>query len=248
MTTNAVATYPRELLSAVSEPDSLTLVGEHALLLQGVHRRVWPVLALIDAGTWPTAELQTLVSFLRGSLLRQTSDEEAMLFSGGAATPFAELIVQHARLYALTERIAQANLTHCGLSQLRRMVSELVNVLAQHLATEQALLAGLAESSHPVPSATAVLSGAQAWRVADDAPLVISLDDLPGDHAAQLCIERLLRLRAGQRAEVRSVDRSRLEQVYRWMRAFDSPDYRVEYASTADTHGSQLQVARRGNP
>lgn len=160
MTTNVATTYPRELPSAISEPDSLTLIGEHALLLQGVHRRVWPVLALIDAGTWPTAELNTLVGFLRASLLRQASDEEALLFPGGAATPFAELTAQHARLHGLTERLAQANVTHCPLSELRRMVAELANVLARHLATEQALLAGLAETSHPVPSAAEVACGA----------------------------------------------------------------------------------------
>src|SRR3954447_5247817 len=121
MTTNAVATYPRELPSTVSEPGALTLVGEHALLLQGVHRRVWPVLALIDAGTRPTAELHTLVGFLRASLLRQASDEEVLLFPAGAATPFAELTAQHASLHSLTERLAQASVAHCPPPELRRM-------------------------------------------------------------------------------------------------------------------------------
>src|SRR3954454_10823390 len=141
MTTNVAATNSRGLRSGGSEPDALTLVGEHATLLQGVHRRVWPVLALIDARTWPTAELDTLVGFLRGSLLRQASDEEALLFRGGAGTAFAELTVEHAYLHALTERLAEANATHCPLPELRRMVAELANVLARHLATEQALLA-----------------------------------------------------------------------------------------------------------
>jgi hypothetical protein len=246
MTMNVTATYPTDVPSAVSDPDSLTLVGEHALLLQGVHRRVWPVLALIDAGTSPTAELHTLVAFLRASLLRQASDEEVLLFPGGAATPFAELTAQHARLHALTERLAQATVTHCPLPELRRMVSELVNVLARHLATEQALLAGVTEASHPVPSAAEVASGAQTWRVADEAPLLIVLDDLPPDLAPQLCIERLLRLRPGQRAEVRSFDRSGLEHVYRWMRAFDTTSYRIEYGS-ADASESRLHVVRRHN-
>jgi len=242
MTTNIAETHPRELPSTVSEPDALTLVGEHALLLQGVHRRVWPVLALIDAGTWPTAELHTLVGFLRASLLRQASDEEVLLFPDGAGTPFAELLAQHARLHALTERLAQANLTHCPLPELRRVVAELANVLARHLATEQALLAGLAETSRPVPSAAELASGAQTWLAASDAPLLIVLDDLPGEHAAQLCIERLLRLRPGQSAEIRSSDRDRLVYVHRWMRAFDTTSYRTEYASAADPDDSHLQV------
>jgi hypothetical protein len=189
--------------------------------------------------------LNTLVGFLRASLLRQASDEEALLFPGGAATPFAELTAQHARLHGLTERLAQANVTHCPLSELRRMVAELANVLARHLATEQALLAGLAETSHPVLSAAEVASGAQTWLAANDAPLVIVIDDLPSVYAAQVCIERLLRLRPGQRAEVRSSDRSGLMHGYRWMRAFDMAHYGVEYASAADPADSHLVVARR---
>jgi hypothetical protein len=247
MTTNVAATHPREVASAVSEPNGLTLAGEHALLLQGVQRRVWPVLALIDARTWPTAELNTLVSFLRTSVLRQASDEEALLFAGGAATPFAELTAQHAHLHALTERLAQANATHCPLPELRGLVADLANLLARHLATEQILLAGLAETHHLVPSAAEVASGAQTWPAADDAPLLIVLDDLPPNLAAQLCIERLLRLRPGQRAEVRSADRSQLEHVYRWIRSFDTTSYRIEY-DTANAAESRLRVVRRRNP
>src|SRR3954454_22722176 len=100
MTTNLAATH-----STATEPDGVTLVGEHALLLQGVHRRVWPVLALIDAGTWPTAELNTLVGFLRAWVLRQASDEETLLYPSGDTASFAELVAQHARLHALTEQL-----------------------------------------------------------------------------------------------------------------------------------------------
>jgi hypothetical protein len=246
MTTNLAATHLREFPSAGSTADAVTLVGEHALLLQGVNRRVWPVLALIDAGSWPTAELQTLVGFLRTSLLRQASDEEALLFPAGEATPFAGLTADHGRLHALTERLAAANLAHCSLPEVRRMVAELVNLLARHLASEQALLAGLNQSSHPVPSAADLASGARTWLAASDAPVLVSLDELPADHAAQLCIQRLLRLRPGQRAEVRSCDRTALEHVYRWMRAFDPANYRIEYASSAvQATGSRLQVTRR---
>ena len=83
--TTKTTTHARAVPSAVSERDRLTLAGEHTLLLHGVHRRMWPVLALIDAGAWPTAELNTLLGFLRTSLLRQVSDEEALLFAGDAA-------------------------------------------------------------------------------------------------------------------------------------------------------------------
>ena len=66
-----------------------------------------------------------------------------------------------------------------------------------------------------------------------------------GEHAAQLCIERLLRLRPGQSAEIRSSDRDRLMYVYRWMRAFDTTSYRTEYASATDPDDSHLQVTCR---
>jgi Hemerythrin HHE cation binding domain len=230
---------------AVSEPDRLTLVGEHAVLLQGVHRRVWPVLALIDTGTWPTAELHTLVAFLRTSLLRQASDEEALLFPCAAATPFAELAAQHARMHALTERLAHANVTHCPLSELRCLVAELTNVLARHLAAEQVLLGRLAEPSQAVPSAAEVASNGQTWLAAHDGPLQIVLDDLPVELATQLCIERLLRLRPSQIAEVRSSDSNALIRVRQWMRAFDSASYGIEFVSQADHAHSYLQVTRR---
>ena len=245
MTANLAATYPTALEQAGSEPDVLTLAGEHALLLRGVHRRVWPVLTPIDAGTRPTAELHTLVAFLRISLLRQASDEEARLFPGGAAAQFAELTAQHARLHALTERLAEATATQRPSPELRHMVAELVNVLPQHLATEQELLGGLAEPNKSVPSAAEVANGAQTWFKAGDGPLLIALDEFPGEHAAQLCIERLLRLRPGQRAEIRSSDRRVLEHICGWMREFDSASYGVEYRSGDDLTDTHLRVARR---
>jgi hypothetical protein len=247
MTTTVAATYPRIVRLGHTEPDALTLAGEHALLLQGVFRRACPVLALIDARSRPTAELNTLVAYLRTSLMRQTSDEEVLLFSGAAGTPFAELTAQHARLHGLTEGLAHANVAHCPLAELRRKVAELTNLLARHLATEHALLAGMGETSQPPPSVAELAKGGQPWRPVDDATLLIALDDLPSGHAAQLCIERLLRLRTGQRAEIRSSDRRSLEHVYRWMRAFDSANYRAEYAPAGDPSDIHLQVTRRRN-
>jgi Hemerythrin HHE cation binding domain len=244
MTTKA-ATHARAVPSAVSERDRLTLAGEHTLLLHGVHRRMWPVLALIDAGAWPTAELNTLLGFLRNLLLRQVSDEEALLFAGDAAT-LAELTGQHARMHALTERLAQANAAHCPLPELRRVVAELANLLARHLAMEEALLASLDEKDRPVPGAAEVARGAQPWLTAEDAPLLIGLDDLPSKLAAQLCIERLLRLRPGQRAELRSSDRSALDDVYRWMQAFDTTGYGIDYNSP-DASEARLRIVRRAD-
>lgn len=161
MTTYFAETYRRAPTSALSEPDSLTLSGEHALLLQGVHRRVWPVLALIDAGAWPTAELHTLVGYLRASLVRETSNGDAPLLPGGAAIPLAELTAQHADLRSLTERLAHANVAPCPPSELRRMVAELLEALARHVEMEQALLADLAETRRSVSSAAEPASGAQ---------------------------------------------------------------------------------------
>jgi hypothetical protein len=243
--TNVLETNPGEQSMAAPELDSLTLVGEHALLLQGVQRRVSPVLALIDTGTWPRAELHTLVAFLRTSLLRQASDEEALLFPYAAGTPFAELTVQHARLHTLTERLAHVIVTPCPLPELRNVVAELTTVLSRHVAAEQAILGQLADPSQAVPSAAELASGARTWQAASDGPLRIVLDDLPVELAVQLCIERLLRLRPGQTAEVRSSDRDGLMQVRRWMRAFDSASYGIEFELAADPADSRLQVTRR---
>lgn len=137
--------------------DIHVLAGEHAQLLRNVERRAAPVLALLDARVWPHAELGALLCFLRDSVLRQVSDEEAWMFPpGSSAPPLAELSADHVRLHTLTARVEQAYRRPCSRDQLRTLLDDLVRTLRQHLAEEQIALFALphlrtdeSEAVHP---------------------------------------------------------------------------------------------------
>jgi hypothetical protein len=207
------------------------LADDHAELVKDVEHRAAPVLALVDAHVWPHAELATLAGFLRASLLRQLSDEESGLYPHDATeTPFAELSAAHGRLYALTHRLCRAGEQRCPLPELRLLIDDLLTTLRQHVAEEQEVLATLALRNPEPP--------------ADEGPVVIRLDALPTSVAEQLCLERLLRLRPGDRAEVYSGNSTHLRDLRAWLHEFDAAGFAVGSATTRDG-GVRLQVACR---
>jgi hypothetical protein len=245
MTVSSTLTTTRRGLSAAwPDPDTSTLAGEHALLLRDVRRRAAPVIALTHARTWPTAELRTLVGHLRSTVLRQASDEEVLLYPNGSSAPFAELNADHVRLHALTDELDQADSATCSLAQLHRLIDELLAVLERHLIEEQAVLAALPDTPPEVPSAAELAAGTKAWFPPDDQPVLIALDTLPRERAVQLCIERLLRLRPGETAEITSAYPTELTRVREWVRAFDSTRYGTARADGEDGR-SGLLVTRR---
>jgi|SRR5579875_3029587 len=220
-----------------------TLAGEHALLMRDVLRRTTPVLALLDIRSWPHAELGTLTVFLRSAVLRQASDEEVLLFPHDAtAAPFAELSADHVRLHTLTNKLERIHSAPCPPHELRALIGELLTTLQRHLRDEQAVLAALPEISAAAPSAAAVFAGENPWP-SDDGPVLISLDAMPGEHAVELCVERLLRLNPGQRARIRAVDGAKLTQVCLWLHAFDSALFGTAHEANGRQHS--LQITRR---
>lgn len=241
---NAVAQPRRRRWVADLEPDTRTLAGEHAQLLRDVGRRAAPVLVLAESGVWPTAELRTLVRYLRTTVLRQTSDEEVLLYPNGSTAPFAELSADHVYLHALTEQLDRADTEHCPVSELRALVDQLLTVLGRHLINEQAVLLALPGAPNDVPSAADLVAGTQAWLPTSDEPVRLLLDTLPEEKAVQLCIERLLRLRPGQTAAIRSSDDSELRRVCEWMHDFDSARYGVARIHEGSAK-SGIQVTRR---
>lgn len=225
------------------EPDQHALAGEHALLLRDLRRRADAVLALAAAHVWPVAELRTLIRFVRTDVLRQASDEEALLYPN-RATPFTELSSEHAHLYTLTDRLEQVDPAAGTLSEVGRLVHELLRVFEQHLIAEEAALAVLADTAEDVPAVADRRSGARAWLLPDDGPVLITLDALPRERAVQICIERLLRLRPGQCADVHSSSEAQLRQVCRWMSDFDTVSYGLTRLSSASGWPG-LRISRR---
>lgn len=222
---------PSDLRSAVGDVPVLignTLAGEYAVLLRNVARRVGPVVALLDVHVWPHAELETLTRYLRTTVLRQVSDEETLLYPPDpSAPPFAELTADHVRLHTLHAQCEAALTDPCGPSVLRALLGDLLTTLERHLLAEQVVLAALEGSGDDT-----------------DIPVLLWLDAWPDELAEERCIERLLRLRGGQTAEVHSHDARRLGDIGGWLHRFDSVGYGLSYVVT-DHEDAVLQVTRR---
>ena len=237
-------TGPTVLGGADSPYSADTLAGEHAVLLRDVTRRATPVLALLDARAWPHAELESLIRILGDAVLRQVSDEEALLFPHDAtAPPFAELSADHVRLHTLTAHLKRVHLEPCPPPQLRGLIVELLTTLRRHLLDEQAVLAALPEAPTEIPSAAALAAGGHNWPMIDDGPVVILLDTLPAEQATDLCIARLLRLRRGQSAEIHCTDTDKLSEICQWMHAFDSASFGMALAATG--REDTIEITRR---
>lgn len=216
----------------------LSLADEHRALLRDVRRRADAALTLIDARVWPEAEVDTLVRFLRTRVLRQASDEEVLLYPRGASAPLAELSDDHVRLHELTERLGRADARSCPLADLRALVELVLAVLQRHLAAEQALLAALPD----VPSDPPATTSAGSWLPTSDEPVYLTLT--ADDDATDLCVERLVRLRPGEHAVVRSDRSATLERVCRWLHRFDPTGYGLQRRDPHDNL-SELLVTRR---
>src|SRR5262245_28784875 len=67
----------------------LTLAEQHVLLLWQVTARAEELLTAAADGRWPGAELAALAGYAQAEVLRQASDEEALLFSAAPARAVA---------------------------------------------------------------------------------------------------------------------------------------------------------------
>lgn len=241
--TTAVASKQRRPAFHLDEGDH-TLAGEHAVLLRDVRRRTAPVLALAAARTWPAEELHTLIRYLRIAVLRQVSDEEQLLFPGDrTAAPFAELSTEHVRLHVLTQRLTQLPAGPGSLPALTASIKELLTTLERHLIDEQAVLAALPGAPKEIPGTAVLAAGSTTWPAPPGTTLIL-LDTLPSEQAVQLSIERLLRMRPGETAEVRSTNAIAIRQLWDWMRCYDTVGYGFSHTQTGPAEW-QLQVTRR---
>lgn len=241
METTSASPLDLDLSPAGPDAGRSTLLGEHAILLRDLHRRVQPMVSLMHRHVWPDAELRTLARFLRTVVLRQASDEEVLLFPSGADAPLMELTATHARLHLLTDRLDQADASSCPLAQLESLVDELVTVFEAHLRDEQAILAALADVDTTVPGVAGL---DQPWLAVTAEPVVIDLGTLPTELAVQWCIERVLRLRPGQSAQIRADHDGELSEIENWVRRFDSARYGMDFSRTA-TGQATLRLRRR---
>ncbi len=242
-------TYPPRRRSSppsrTSRPDDspLTLTEEHALLLRQVAARTEDLLTVTAGNRWPQRELQALVGYLRTEVMRQVIDEEWLLFRTDATGPdLSGLERDHLRLRRGVQALAEAADGRSGWStaRLATTTQHLLALLEDHLLAEDALL--LAASAPRGVPATEVLTGRpHEWYPLTEGTAV-DLDALPADQAIDATVERLRRLRPGERVELRSG--SDLNVVWERMDRLDPGGYGFVYLQ----EGPQwwvLQVTRR---
>ena len=137
----------------------LTLAEEHVLLLWQVTASAEKLLTVTGHGRWPGAELAALAGYTQAEVLRQVSDEEALLFPAVPARTVAGLARDHVRLRSAAELLARAAAGEQPMTpaQLAAAVRDFVTQLERHLHSEENLLA----SRHPAQGvpATVTLGG-----------------------------------------------------------------------------------------
>lgn len=223
----------------------VTLTEEHALLLAQVTSRADDVLSAAAQGRWPARELEALAGYLRAEILRQASDEEWLLFPASDPAPgVARLERDHERLRACTEALEQAA-AGTGMhsrAQVAAVTRDLVAQLRLHLASEEQVLAA-ADAPDPVLATTETDGRQHDWYPLTEGP-VVDLDAIvPGERTAA-AVDRLVRLRSGERVELRSAREAETEAVWRRANRFSPGRFGFVYVQDGPARW-RVQVTRR---
>ena len=216
----------------------LTLAEEHVLLLWQVAARGEELLTAAADGRWPGDELAALAGYAQAEVLRQMSDEEALLFPAAPARQAAALARDHARLRAAAEVLARVAAGEQPMPPARvaAVARDFATQLKGHLRAEESLLA-----PRGVPGTTALGGHPHQWYPLTEGP-VVDLDALPDGQAVAAAVDRLLRMRRGEQVELQSS--TGLDPVWREISRL-SPD---GYQFTALQDGPdrwRMQVTRR---
>lgn len=213
-----------------------TLAEEHAELLREVDGRRQRVLAALDAGQWPQAEIEGLLGYLRYELLDQAVHEERLLYpltdAGFEDERVRALTADHARLRDCADAVAEAlaGRPERDPDRLAATLAELHERLDRHLRHEQAVLAAATESG--------VEELRRPYRSHDWFTLTegtdVDVDRLPREFAVAAVMDRLTRLRRGERVELTSSEtlgpleelivRRDMAADYGWVYLAEGPD------------------------
>jgi uncharacterized protein (DUF2249 family) len=183
---------------------ALTLAEEHVLLLKQVTARAEELLTAAAHGRWPAAELAALADYAQAELLRQVSDEETLLFPAAPSQEVSRLARGHARLRAAADMLARAAAAEQPMSpgQLAVAVRDFAAQLERHMRTEENVLAS-GRAVRDVPGTAARGGHRHEWYPLTEGPTV-DLDALPRSQAVAAAVDRLLRMRRGERVELLS--------------------------------------------
>jgi uncharacterized protein (DUF2249 family) len=179
------------------------LTEEHGQLLRQVAVRADELMAAVRADRWPARELEALLGYLHTEIVRQTVDEETLLFPvRGVVSRIGRLARDHARLRAGVEVLELMAADGGGsLAMLATTVRDLLSQLESHLAAEEAILGATGGGRRDVPATTALGAHPHEWYPLTEGR-IIELDALPPAQAADAAAERLLRLGRGEDVEL----------------------------------------------
>jgi len=205
--TEVILARPHAPLTEPADPTarpSLTLAEEHVLVMWQVTTSAEKLLSATEHGRWPGEELTALAGYARAEVLRQASDEEALLFSAVPAQTAAGLARDHARLRAAAELLTRAASGQQPMApaQLADAVRDFVASLERHLRSEEDQLASGRGAQH-VPATVTLGGHPHEWYLLTEGP-VIDLDALPPQEGVRAAVDRLLRMRRGENVELLS--------------------------------------------
>lgn len=220
----------------------LTLTEEHALLLWQVTARAEELLTAAADGRWPTAELTALAGYIQAEVLRQVSDEEALLFPAAPTREAAGLARDHARLRSAAEVLARAATGEQPMPpwQIAVTVRDFTAQLEGHLRAEEKLLAP-GHAAQDVPGTTARGGHRHEWYPLTEGP-VIDLDALPPGQAVAAAVDRLRRMRHGEHVDLLSG--ADLDPVWREISELSPDGYRFTVLEDGPARW-RMQVTRR---
>jgi uncharacterized protein (DUF2249 family) len=191
----------------------LTLAEEHLLLLWQVTARAEELLTAVANGQWPAGELAALAGYVRAEVLRQASDEEALLFPAAPAREVAGLARDHARLRSAADLLARAAAGEQPMSpgQVAIAARDFLAQLERHVRAEENLLAAGHAAQH-MPGTEAFSGHRHGWYPLTEGS-VVDLDAFPRGQAVAAAVDRLLRMRRGEQVELQWA--TDLEPVWR---------------------------------
>jgi uncharacterized protein (DUF2249 family) len=222
----------------MSDPSSRhTLADEHAELLAEVEARGQQALAALAEERWPDAEIQGLVGYLRYEVLDQAVNEERLLYplttAGYGDERIRQLVEDHSRLRDATDALAiavAADVSHRDAERLAAALEDLRRNLERHLVNEQEVLSTATDSG--IDPLRRPFRSHEWFSLTEGS--VLDLDRLPREFALDAAIERLIRMRPGERLEVRSgsplepleqlFERRRMPGAYGWVYIHEGPE------------------------
>jgi uncharacterized protein (DUF2249 family) len=208
-----------------SEPTRYTLADEHDRLLLQVAARAELLLTALEKPGWPDAEMNALLDYLRAEVLRQVCDEEALLIAGMLnEPPAAALIEDHVRLRIAVELLTEAadERHRRSASEISDIVTDLFTQLERHCIAEESLLSSNGHATFPTTSVNR--RRPHEWYPLTEGQ-VIDVDVLPSDRMVDALVDRLLRMRRGEKVELRSA--RDLRPLWRRLSWYDPGGYNL---------------------